>query len=224
MIKKRIVAGIFTTVFALTLAVPSVAAVKAKSISITGKKTVTVGKTIELDSKINPKNAGVADKNIIWTSNDPSVAKVMEKYDDDTKIKGVKAGTAVITVQIKGTDIKNTINVTVQKAKSSTATVSGDEKKLAAYLTRAKNLKKKIKKLEPAATKKGKLEQYSTYEKKIDAIERKIEKIEDRWENKWEKGKIKRSTWRSIEKKADKVEAYLDTVEEYLEAKLGIDD
>ena len=87
--KKKLIAGLLVFAMMVTSAKPAMAAVKARKIAIKGKKTVTVGRTIELDSVITPKKAKVRDRNIIWTSSKPSVAKVLEKRDDDTKIIGM---------------------------------------------------------------------------------------------------------------------------------------
>lgn len=220
--KKRLTAAILTLVMSLSLALPAAAATKPTSISITGKKTVYVGKKIELDSKISPKKAKVKDSKIVWTSSKPSVAKVLDKKDDDTEIKGMKAGTATITVKIKGTNIKATHKVTVKKAKttSSTSTAS-DEKKIKTYKEEAVALKKEISNTKLAATKAERKTQYRKLENKIDKIENKLDKIEEKWEDKWEDGKVSRSTYRSMEKKVEAVEEYLDTLEDYLEEKFN---
>ena len=217
--RKKLLAGLATFLLAVVLVVPVTAAVKPSGISIKGKKTVTVGKTIELDSVITPKKAKVKDRNIIWSSSKPSVAKVLENKDDDTEIKGMKAGTATITVKIKGTKLKGTYKVTVKKAQKSSSGASADKKKIAAYKADAKALKKKISKVKLASTRKERKKQYRKYEKQIDAIEKKLDKIEDKWEDKWEDGKISRSAYRSMERSVELAEDYLDTVEEYLEEK-----
>ena len=220
--KKRLTAAILTLAMSVLLVVPAAAATKPTSISITGKKTVYVGKQIELDSKISPKKAKVKDSKIVWTSSKPSVAKVMEKKDDDTKIKGMKAGTATITVKIQGTKLKATYKVTVKKAKATTTTsTSADEKKITSYKTEAKALKKEITNTKLASTKNERRTQYRTLERKIEKIEDKLEKIEDKWEDKYRDGKASRSTYRSIEKKVEAVEDYLDTLEDYLDEKFN---
>lgn len=160
--KKRLMAGLLAGIMTISLAMPATAAVKAEKITIKGKNTVTVGKTIELDSVITPKKAKVKDRNIIWRSSDSSIAKVLETKDDDTKIKGIKAGTATITVKIKGTSIKNT-------------------------------LKEKIKKLTLASTASARKTQYRTYEQKINEIDKKLDKIDDKWEKQWKITLIKSS-------------------------------
>ena len=90
--RKKLIAGLLVFTMIATVTMPVMAAAKAKKIAIKGKKTVAVGSTIELDSVITPKKAKIKERNIIWTSSKPSVAKVLEKRDDDTKIKGMKAG------------------------------------------------------------------------------------------------------------------------------------
>lgn len=217
--KTKLLATILAMTMAFSLSLPTAAATKAKNITITGKKTVYVGKKIELDTTISPKKAKIKDSKIIWSSSNPSVAKVLENKDDDTKIKGLKAGTAVITVKIKGTKISDTHKVTVKKAKTSTTGTSSDEKKLETYKKSAQNLAKEIKETKLASTAKERRTQYKNFEKKLDKIENQLDKIEDKWEEQWENGKISRKTYRAMEKKVEAVEEYLDTVEDLLEEK-----
>lgn len=215
--RKKLIAGLLVFTMMLTTAMPAMAAPKAKKIDIKGKKTVTVGSTIELDSVITPKRAKVKDRNIIWTSSKPSVARVLEKRDDDTEIKGMKAGTAKITVKIKGTSIKRTCKITVKKATKTSTDAA--VKKIDAYKSDAKALKTQISKTKLADTSKKRKSQYRSLEKKIDAIDDKLDKLEDTWEDKYEDGKITRSQYRSLEKKIEAVEDYLDDLEDYLEEK-----
>lgn len=219
--KKRITAVLLTLVIALSFAIPASAAAKPKSITITGKTTVKVGKKIELDTRISPFKAKVRDSKIVWSSSNPAVAKVMDKTDEDTKIKGIKAGTATITVKIKGTKIKDTHKVTVKKAKTTTSTTSSDKTKIKNCKTKAKNLKKEIKNTKLASKRDARLKQFRKLEGKIDKIEYDLDKIENKWELKFETGKASRSAYRSIEMEVEKVEEYLDTVENYLEQKFN---
>lgn len=220
MMKKKLIAGLLAFAVMASTSLPALAASRATGISIKGKKTVTVGSTIELDSVITPKNAKVKDSNIIWSSSKPSVAKVLEKRDDDTKIKGMKAGTATITVKVKGTSLKKKFKITVKKASNTTST-SAAEKKIETYKEEAKALKAQIGSIQLAETMEQRRTQYHTYEAKIEAIERKLDKLEDTWEDKYESGKITRSQYRSLEKKIDAAEDYLDEVEDYLDLKFN---
>lgn len=217
--KKKLMAGLLVFTMIISSAMPVMAAVKAKSIGIKGKKTVTVGGTIELDCVIRPGNAMVSDRSIIWTSSKPSVAKVLEKKDDDTKIRGMKAGTATITVRIKGTSIKKKWKITVKKASQSAASSVDDAiKKINQYMEDAKALRSEIGKIQPAETVQERRVQYHTYENKIEAIERKLDSLEDKWEDKYDDGKISYSQYKKIEKKIEAVEDYLeDKVEDYLD-------
>ena len=220
--KKKLMAGLLVFTMIVSSAMPVMAATRAKRIYIEGKKTVTVGGIIELDSEIGPRGAKVSDRNIIWTSSKPSVAKVLEKRDDDTKIKGMKAGTATITVRIKGTSIKKKCKITVKKAsKKATADVNAAIKKINQYKADAKALKTQIANIQLASTYQQRRVQYHTYENKIDAIDEKIGRIEDKWEDKYDYGKVTYSQYRKVEKKAEAAEDYLETVEDYLEYKFN---
>lgn len=218
--KKRLFALLLTLVIALSISISVFAAASPKSIKITGKTSVHVGNKIELDTKITPSNAKVKDSKIVWSSSNPSVAKVLDKTDEDTEIKGVKKGTATITVKIKGTSIKDTCKITVKKATAASSTAS-DIKKIAKYKASAKNLKKEIKNTTLASTKSARKSQYLAFEKKINTIERKLNAVEDKWEAKYNSGKASRATYRNIELKVEAVEEYLDTVEDYLESKFN---
>ena len=212
MMKRKLFTGITTLAIFATMILPASAATSADKIAIEGKKTVTVGKTIELDSEIYPDKVEVKDSDIIWTSSKPSVAKILRKYDDDTQLKGVKAGTTTITVRIKGPDIKAT---------STTSSTSTDKTKLTKYKKKAKNIKTEIKKVTLASTFEGRRTQYNDFEKRLDSIGNKLDSMEDKWEDKYDSGEISRTTYRSMEKEIEKVEDYLETVENYLEKKFN---
>ena len=87
--KKRLMAGLLVFTMIISSAMPVMAAPRARKIYIEGKRTVTVGSTIKLDSEIRPDEAEVRDRNIIWTSSKPSVAKVLKKRDDDNPTIGI---------------------------------------------------------------------------------------------------------------------------------------
>ena len=57
--------------------------------------------------------------------------------------------------------------------------------------------------------------------KKIETIEKKLDGLENTWEDRYEAGKITRSQYRSLEKKIEAVEDYLDDLEDYLDEKFG---
>lgn len=221
MMKRKLFTGIAALTVFVTMILPASAATKADRIAIEGKKSVTVGKTIELDSEIYPDEVEVRDSDIIWTSSKPSVAKILRKNDDDTKLRGVKAGTTTITVRIKGTDIKATKKVTVKKATGSSSSQSTDKTKLTKYKKKAKNIKTEIKKVTLASTFEGRRTQYNNFENRLDAIGNKLDTMEDKWEDKYDRGEIGRTTYRSMEKEIEKVEDYLEKVEDYLEKKFN---
>lgn len=216
--KKKLMASLLIFALMITTAMPAMAAPKAKKIAIKGKKTVTVGSTIELDSVITPKKAKVKDYNIIWKSSKPSVARVLDKRDDDTKIEGRKAGTATITVSIKGTSLKAKCKITVKKANNK-AEISKAKKTIDSYKKDAKKLKAEIKNLRLGKTYKERRTQYRKYENKIDKIDDKLDRLEDKWEDKYDAGKISYSQYESLEEKIEGVEEYLEQLEEYLEEK-----
>lgn len=219
--KKRILAAALAMTMLMSLSPTVMAASKPKSIDITGKKSVYVGKTIELDTKISPRKSKVRDSRIVWSSSNSSVAKVLDKKDDDTKIKGMKSGTAVITVRIKGTEIKDTHKVTVKKAKKTKSSTSADTAKLESYRKNAEKIKSDIKEVKLADTFSERRNQYYGFEKRIDAIDKKLDRMDDKWEDKYDYGKISRSTYRSMERKIEQVEDYLETVEDYLDEKFN---
>lgn len=124
---KKLFPLLLTFIMLLSLSVTASAAA-AKKISITGTlKTMVVGQKNELDTKITPKSAKVRDKNIVWTSSNPKVIRILENYDDETEIKALKAGTATITVSIGGTNLKASKKITVKN--SSAVSVSSYTKK-----------------------------------------------------------------------------------------------
>lgn len=216
--KKKLMASLLVFALMITTAMPVMAAPKAQKIAIKGKKTVAVGSTIELDSVITPKKAKVKDYNIIWKSSKPSVARVLDKRDDDTKIEGRKAGTATITVSVKGTSLKAKYKITVKKANNK-AEISKAKKTIDSYKKDAKKLKTEIKNLKLGKTYKERRTQYRKYENKIDKIDDKLDRLEDKWEDKYDAGKISYSQYESLEEKIEGVEEYLEALEEYLEEK-----
>ncbi|MCI8579763.1 MAG: hypothetical protein HFH04_03300 [Dorea sp.] len=220
--KKKLTAGLLVFALMITSVMPVMAAPKAKKIAIKGKKTVAVGSTIELDSVITPKKAKVKDYNIIWKSSKPSVARVLDKRDDDTKIEGRKAGTAIITVSIKGTSLKAKCKVTVKKVNNKTE-ISKAKKTIDSYKTEAKKLRAEIKKLKPGKTYRERRSQYRKYENKIDKIDDKLGRLEDKWENRYEAGKISYSQYESLEARIESVEDYLEELEDYLEERFDYD-
>ncbi len=66
--------------------------VSVESVAIEGANEVYVGSTITLTSKINPENA--TNKEVTWSSSNNNIATV----DESGNVRGVNAGTVVITV------------------------------------------------------------------------------------------------------------------------------
>ncbi|NFH89158.1 Ig domain-containing protein [Clostridium botulinum] len=79
----------------------------ASSISL-DKSSLTLkeGSSKKLTSTTTPSAVDVE-----WLSSDEAIAKV----DENGKVTGIKEGTCIVTVQIKGTDVKATCEVTVTK-------------------------------------------------------------------------------------------------------------
>ncbi len=96
--------------------------VKAKTVAVTGVKlnkttaTVTAGSTLKLTSTVSPANA--TNKAVTWSSNNTKVATV----DSNGNVKGIKPGTATITVKTKDGGKTATCKVTV---KAKTVAVTG---------------------------------------------------------------------------------------------------
>ena len=152
--KRSIIVGVLT--LAAAAAAIATADVKTEAASgriyIDGSRTAWVGRTIELDADGAFDDDYVRDSNIVWSSSKPSVAKVLWKRGDDTRIKARKAGTAKITVRIKGTSLKATMKLKVRgtgKASGKWNTSKGsnsDMKKLTKYRKQIKKIFKQIKK------------------------------------------------------------------------------
>ncbi len=214
--KKRIFAGVLTSAMAATIlmstAVPASAALAPQKIIIEGASSVRVGSIIELDSEIYPDDDLVNDGNIVWSSQNTSVAKVLNSRGDDTKVKGVKVGTAKITVQISGTSIKATKTIKVKKAYSSSQ-VTSDKKKLKKYKKKLKTIRKQIANTAVPSSYAARRSVYLKFERKLDAIDNKLDVIDDRWDDRVG------STARTMQRKIKRVENYLDSVEDYLEYK-----
>ncbi|MGN0585915.1 MAG: cellulase family glycosylhydrolase, partial [Oscillospiraceae bacterium] len=101
--------------FSLAAVNASAATTKGVTLSKTSAG-VTVGKYITL----KPTVTGYKKYTLVWSTSDKSVATVAA----GGKVTGKKAGTATITVKIKGTSYKATCKVTVKNASTSTTTTT----------------------------------------------------------------------------------------------------
>lgn len=90
--------------------------VKVDSVSISGDKTVKVGKTIKLTATVKPSDA--TDKTVSWKSSDNGIATV----SSDGTVKGVKAGSVTITATAGG--VSATYTITVEDDSEYTYTVT----------------------------------------------------------------------------------------------------
>jgi len=95
---------------------------QGNAVSVTGvtldKSTaaLTVGKTVQLTATVSPDNA--TNTSVTWASSDTSIATV----DANGKVKGVKSGTATITVTTDDGGYTATCKVTVTNAADSPQT------------------------------------------------------------------------------------------------------
>lgn len=218
-IRKLFITGLFVLGIGLiSAALPSQAAFGARSIQIQdAPKSMTVGSKTDLDSKITPRKARVRDRNIIWSSSDSKVIKVLDRRDDDTKIKALKTGKAVITVKIKGTDIKASKTIRVKKV--SAAANSGTKGKIRSYETDLKNIDQEIKNLMPATAYTDRRTQYYGLKEKIENIEDALDRLEDQIEDDYYDGKINRENYRTLDRLVEDAEDYADQVDDHLDAK-----
>ncbi|MCD7731429.1 MAG: cellulase family glycosylhydrolase [Oscillospiraceae bacterium] len=114
---KRIFAAATAVIMILMLFTVNVSAASTKGISLSKSSVaITVGKTTTVKATVS----GYKKCTIQWSSSDKSIATVAA----GGKITGKKAGTATITVKIKGTDYKATCKVTVKEASSSSSSSS----------------------------------------------------------------------------------------------------
>lgn len=199
----------------------SMAASKAKQITIkSAASTIKVGQTLNLDSRIRPSSARIKDRNIVWTSSNSKVVKVLDKYDDDTKIKGIKEGTATITVKIKNTTLKASRKVSVKKTQKNTS-AAAYEKKISTYNNDGKAIYKEISNTSLAALSADRINQYHNLLNKIELLENKISRLEDDIEDKYWDGKITKTQYRTLDRLLDRLEDYLDTVDDFLDRKFN---
>ena len=73
--------------------------------------TLNVGESNKITATVKPDNA--ADKEIVWSSSDPSIATV----DSNGKVTGLKEGTVTITAKTKDGKVVSTSTVTVKAIK-----------------------------------------------------------------------------------------------------------
>ncbi|MEE0418877.1 MAG: Ig-like domain-containing protein [Lachnospiraceae bacterium] len=217
--KKRLSTLLCITAVSLLIGMTAAAAPKAESISIEdSKRVLRVGQKLKLDSEILPDEAEVRDRNIIWTSSNPKVLRVLEKRDDDTKIKALKAGKAKITVRIKGTKLSASRTFTVKKKTNSSASdlKSKYTKKIDAQAAKAAKYEAEISSLQLPTDFTERRVLYYTWENKLDKVSNALDVIEDDIEDDYHAGKISRAVYRSLDRKTESAEDYVDEVEDIL--------
>lgn len=203
----------------LVMGATALAAPKAEQIVIEADtNTMQVGKTMDLDSEIRPEGAKVKDRNIIWSSSDSKVVKVLDKRDDDTKVKALKTGNAVISVRIKNTKIKADFQITVQNKKKGMS-VKKQEKKIEGYKKQYDKVYSNIKSTKVGTDAAAAKQQYLKFERELDAIDRKADRLDDQIEDAYHDGKLSYRQRKSLDRKLDKLEDYKDSIENYLEDK-----
>lgn len=81
-------------------------------------KTVDLGKKFEL--KVYTKEYDVEDDYFVWSSSNENVVALWddENYGDEMEFKALKPGTATITCEIEGTNVKKTCKVTVREKRA----------------------------------------------------------------------------------------------------------
>ena len=95
--------------------------VEMQSISLNDKNiSVAVGYTYALSYRITPSNA--TEVGAVFYSSDPSVATV----DSKGNVKGIREGSAVITISANNNTLTDTANVTVYKKGATTTTTEGE--------------------------------------------------------------------------------------------------
>lgn len=216
---KGAVLYILAVMIALSLSFTALAASPKKIAIRESLSRMTVGQKAELDSKITPAGAKVRDKKIVWTSSNPKVIRVLEKYDDDTEIKALKEGTATITVRIKGTSWKASRKITVTKGTQASA--SSYEKKIKKYQAELKEIESSMKKASAKSGYQARRQQAAAYDAKIEKIEDKLDDLEDAIERLYDTGGLSGSQYKKLERRLEEAEDYASELEDYLEDKFG---
>ena len=84
---------------------------EATSIEITGPDSTFEGQTISLMAKVLDQNEETMEAELTWSSSDEDIARVNSKG----LVTGVKAGTAIISATVDGTEISAEKEITVEK-------------------------------------------------------------------------------------------------------------
>ncbi|MGI6069380.1 MAG: Ig-like domain-containing protein [Blautia sp.] len=220
---RKCFVGLAVAVITLLFAGVSVfAAVKPASIAIKAEANqMAKGSVMELDSRIRPGNAKVRDRNIIWTSSDSKVIKVLETRDDDTKIKALKEGRATITVTVKGTQLKASKVITVVKKDTPSNVLAGIKSEISKCKRLIQSYQKKVAAMEPSGDPDTDYDTCRDMERKLDAVDERLEKAEDQLEDLYRAGSITRKTYRAYDKKLDALDDLLEETEEDLEYVFG---
>ena len=88
------------------------------------------------------------------------------------------------------------------------------------------NLQKTVKEYQSGYEKLGssysrRRQQYYDFEDRLEAVDRKIDRLDDMWESDYRAGRVTRNAYHNVEYKIESVENYMDTVENYLERKFN---
>ena len=114
--------------------------------------------------------------------------------------------------------LKIHFQITVQN-KTKGVSVKKQEDKIDGYRKQYKKVFNNIKKTNVEADALTARQQYLNFERELDAIDRKADRLDDQIEDAYHEGKLSYSQMKSLERKLDKLEDYKDSIEDYLEDK-----
>ena len=100
-------------------------------------------------------------------------------------------------------------------------TVAQAKSTLTTYKKQLKSIKADIKNEKLGSSYSRRRQQYYDFEDRLEAVDRKIDRLDDMWESDYRAGRVTRNAYHNVEYKIESVENYMDTVENYLERKFN---